>query len=91
MRVRPATPLSIIFLAAFALLLLSVLSTPIIPAIQLASHEGVTFGVFGHCGKVGSGANCSGFVVGYNMGMLPSSVFGSLNWGKRRDVESEMR
>lgn len=82
MRVRPATPLSIIFLAAFALLLLSVLSTPIIPAIQLASHAGVTFGVFGHCGKAGSrvdptgGANCSGFVVGYNMGMLRSFVFG---------------
>lgn len=77
MRVRPATPLSIIFLAAFALLLLSVLSTPIIPGVQLASHAGVTFGVFGYCGKPKSAGGvdsngCSGFVVGYNMGTLRS-------------------
>lgn len=68
MRVRPATPLSIILLIAFALLLLSVLGTPIIPAIYLASHGQVTFGVFGYCGANSSG--CSGFVVGYNFGML---------------------
>ncbi|KAI9733402.1 MAG: regulator of ime2 [Cirrosporium novae-zelandiae] len=41
---RPATPLSILLFAAFILLLLSVLSTPIIKGIPLASYEGTDYG-----------------------------------------------
>jgi hypothetical protein len=62
---RPATPLTILFFAAFALLLLSVLSTPIIKAIPLATFQGVDFGVFGYC----QGNKCSGIRIGYNPGM----------------------
>ncbi|KAI7052590.1 hypothetical protein KC366_g45 [Hortaea werneckii] len=46
---RPATPLSIIFLAAFVLLLLSTLSTPIIKSIPIGTFQGYNFGVFGYC------------------------------------------
>ncbi len=61
---RPATPLSILFLAAFILLLLSTLSTPVIKAIPLASFQGYSFGVFGYC----KGTECSGIQIGYNTG-----------------------
>ncbi|KAI9889125.1 MAG: regulator of ime2 [Vezdaea aestivalis] len=59
---RPATPLSVILLIAFVLLLISVISAPIVPSIKLATHEGVDYGVFGYCidGK------CSGVRIGYN-------------------------
>ena len=63
---RPATPLSVLFLAAFALLLLSTISTPIIKAIPIASHNGYTFGVFGYC----QGSKCSSIKIGYDMSML---------------------
>lgn len=59
---RPATPLAILLFAAFALLLLSVLSTPIIKAIPLGTFEGVNFGVFGYC-KDGT---CSPIEIGYD-------------------------
>ncbi len=59
---RPATPLSILLLAAFALLLLSVISTPIIKSIPLGTYEGYSFGVFGYC----KGDVCSPFEIGYN-------------------------
>ena len=59
---RPATPLSLLYLVAFVLLLLSTLSTPIIKAIPLATHGGVDFGVFGAC----KGTQCTGIQVGYN-------------------------
>lgn len=62
---RPATPLTLLLIAAFALLLLSVLSTPIIKAIPLATFEGVDFGVFGYC----KGDDCSGIRIGYSTGM----------------------
>lgn len=58
---RPATPLTILLLAAFVLLLISVLSVPIIKSIPLAQFDGVNFGVFGYC----KGDNCK-FEVGYN-------------------------
>ncbi|KAF2477296.1 pali-domain-containing protein [Lindgomyces ingoldianus] len=59
---RPATPLSILFFAAFVLLLLSTLSTPIIRGIPLATFQGVNFGVFGYC----DGSKCDGPRIGYD-------------------------
>jgi hypothetical protein len=61
---RPATPLSILFFAAFVLLLLSTLSTPIIRGIPLATFRGVNFGVLGYCDDSG----CDGPMVGYDTG-----------------------
>lgn len=61
---RPATPLSILLFVAFVLLLLSVISTPIVKGIPLATFGGVDFGVFGHC----KGNSCSGIKVGYSTG-----------------------
>lgn len=66
MLLRPATPLSILFFAAFALLLLSTLSTPIIKAIPLAAFDGVNYGVFGYC----QDDTCSSMGIGYTTGML---------------------
>ncbi|KAF2723589.1 pali-domain-containing protein [Polychaeton citri CBS 116435] len=60
---RPATPLAIIFLVAFVLLLLSTLSVPIIKSIPLMTYQGWDFGVFGYCK---SGSDCTGPVVGYS-------------------------
>ncbi|KAF9871555.1 ph signal transduction protein [Colletotrichum karsti] len=60
---RPATPMSLLLLAAFALMLLSTLSTPIIKAIPLGSFQGVTFGVFGVCKADNS---CTGIEIGYD-------------------------
>ncbi|KAJ2903729.1 pH-response regulator protein palI/RIM9 [Zalerion maritima] len=59
---RPATPLSVLLLVAFGLLLVAVLSTPIIKAIPLGDYSGSTFGVFGYC----NGDDCSGIEIGYN-------------------------
>lgn len=64
MMLRPATPLSVLLFVAFALLLLSVLSTPIIQAIPLSSHDGISYGVFGYCEDGGS---CSGITIGYDV------------------------
>ena len=66
MMLRPATPLSVLLFAAFVLLLLSVLTTPVIKGIPLATFEGVDLGVFGYC----KGDECSGIRVGYSTGML---------------------
>ncbi|MBE7181934.1 MAG: hypothetical protein INR71_12145, partial [Terriglobus roseus] len=59
---RPATPLAVLFFAAFVLLLLSTLSTPIIKAIPLASWHGTTYGVFGYCNST----SCSDIAIGYS-------------------------
>ncbi|TID17149.1 pali-domain-containing protein [Venturia nashicola] len=59
---RPATPLAVLFFAAFVLLLLSTLSTPLIKGIPLASFNGHDFGVWGYC----NGANCTKIEVGYD-------------------------
>jgi hypothetical protein len=67
MWIKPQTPLSFLLLAAFGLLLMSVLSAPIIESINIASFGEVKFGVFGWCSK---SAGCSGITFGYNMGML---------------------
>lgn len=59
---RPATPLSVLLLIAFGLLLVSVISTPIIKSIPLATFGGVDFGVFGFC----QGSKCSKIEIGYS-------------------------
>lgn len=63
---RPATPLAILLAAAFAMLLLSVLSTPIIKAIPLGTVDGYSFGVFGWCHE--NNKICSGIEIGYDGG-----------------------
>ncbi|KAL7918872.1 SUR7/PalI family domain-containing protein [Trichoderma austrokoningii] len=60
---RPATPLSVLLGIAFALLLLSVISAPIISAIPLGSFDNVQFGVFGFCKPSG----CSSAGIGYDI------------------------
>ena len=60
--VKPATPLAIVLLIAFALLLLATLSTPVIKAIPLATDAGTTYGVFGFCPTA---SPCSSIGVGY--------------------------
>jgi hypothetical protein len=67
---RPATPLSVLLFAAFALLLLSVLSTPIINVIPLGSWNGVNFGVFGYCDSNG----CTPVEIGYDVREYSSSL-----------------
>ncbi|KAK1454300.1 hypothetical protein CCUS01_10594 [Colletotrichum cuscutae] len=67
---RPATPMSVLLFAAFALLLLSTLSTPIIKAIPLGSFKGANFGVFGVCKADGT---CQGPEIGYDT----TRVFGA--------------
>lgn len=62
---RPATPLSVVLFLAFALLTISVVSTPIIKAIPLGTFNGFTFGVFGFCRPDGS---CSSIEIGYDTG-----------------------
>ncbi|KAF2205120.1 pali-domain-containing protein [Delitschia confertaspora ATCC 74209] len=73
---RPATPLSILFFAAFVLLLLSTLSTPIIKAIPLGTVRGINLGVFGYCNDKG----CEGPKIGYDTDKL----FGD---GKNSDLD----
>lgn len=64
---RPATPLTILLFISFVFLLLSVLSTPVIRAIPIATYAGVDFGVFGYC-QPNNG--CSGIRVGYTTGIV---------------------
>ncbi|KAL4906767.1 SUR7/PalI family-domain-containing protein [Aspergillus multicolor] len=61
MLLKPATPLTILLLIAFVLLLLSVLSTPIVKNIPLATFDNVEYGVFGYC-KAGT---CTAIHIGY--------------------------
>jgi hypothetical protein len=67
---RPATPLTILLLISFVFLLLSVLSTPVIHAIPIATYQGVNLGVFGYCKP----DSCSGIRVGYTTGNLPKLI-----------------
>lgn len=62
---RPATPLTILLFVSFILLLLSVISTPIVKGIPIATFKGVNFGVFGYC----KGSACSGIKIGYDTGL----------------------
>ncbi|KAI5801541.1 SUR7/PalI family-domain-containing protein [Peziza echinospora] len=65
---RPATVLSILLFIAFACLLVSVLTTPIIKSLALASTDKVSFGVFGYCTSIDN--VCSGIRLGYDVGHL---------------------
>lgn len=69
MLLKPATPLTILLLIAFALLLISVISTPIVKSIALARHDNIDYGVFGYC----KGDVCTSIHVGYADGLSPSS------------------
>jgi protein tyrosine phosphatase (PTP) superfamily phosphohydrolase (DUF442 family) len=66
MLLKPATPLTILLLIAFVLLLLSVISTPIVKSIPLATFDNVEYGVFGYC-KAGT---CTAIHIGYTTGSL---------------------
>lgn len=68
MLLKPATPLTILLLVAFALLLLSVISTPIVKGIPIATFENVDYGVFGYC----KGSKCTDIHVGYTAGSYSS-------------------
>ncbi|KPI34384.1 pH-response regulator protein palI/prr-5 [Cyphellophora attinorum] len=59
---RPATPLTVILLISFVFLLLSTLSSPVIPSIPIATFQGVHFGVFGYCTP---NDGCSGIKIKY--------------------------
>lgn len=61
MLLKPATPLTILLLIAFVLLLLSCLSTPIVKGIPLATYKDVDYGVFGYC----KGSTCTNIHLGY--------------------------
>ncbi|KAA8645850.1 hypothetical protein EYZ11_006573 [Aspergillus tanneri] len=69
MLLKPATPLTVLLLVAFVLLLLSVISTPIVKGIPLASFETVDYGVFGYC----KGDKCTNIHVGYTNDDLSSA------------------
>ncbi|KAJ5594374.1 uncharacterized protein N7459_000582 [Penicillium hispanicum] len=69
MLLKPATPLTILLLVAFALLLLSCLSTPIIKGIPLATYKNVDYGVFGYC----QGSDCTSIEVGYSSNDINST------------------
>ncbi|OQD83246.1 hypothetical protein PENANT_c017G09743 [Penicillium antarcticum] len=69
MLLKPATPLTILLLIAFALLLLSCLSTPIIKGIPLATFKDVDYGVFGYC----KGNACTNIHVGYTSNDINST------------------
>ncbi|EXJ89410.1 hypothetical protein A1O3_02477 [Capronia epimyces CBS 606.96] len=73
---RPATPLTILLFVSFVLLLLSVISTPVVKSIPIATYQGVNFGVFGYC----KGSQCSGIRVGYTTdGLFGSAGDGDFN------------
>ncbi|KAK8099373.1 SUR7/PalI family-domain-containing protein [Apiospora kogelbergensis] len=72
---RPATPLTILLFAAFALLVLSILSTPIIKAIPLGTFKGTSFGVFGWC----RGDTCSGIEIGYDASAIEAAKSGDFD------------
>ncbi|KAI6247524.1 pH-response regulator protein palI/prr-5 [Erysiphe necator] len=63
---RPATPLTVLLLGAFSLLILSIISTPIVRTFPLASFAGIDFGVFGFC----KADTCSPIEIGYDTSNL---------------------
>ncbi|KAJ5772264.1 hypothetical protein N7520_002793 [Penicillium odoratum] len=81
MLLKPATPLTILLFIAFALMLITCISTPIVKGIPLATYKNVDYGVFGYCDK----NSCTGISVGYtstndgNEFDLPSSTRKSLS------------
>jgi hypothetical protein len=83
---KPATPLTILLLIAFALLVLSVLSTPIVKQIPLASFDNVDYGVFGYC-KDGV---CTDIHIGYTSSDISNTGSSDFNLpsGTRRSLSS---
>ncbi|KAJ5918331.1 hypothetical protein N7454_010706 [Penicillium verhagenii] len=78
MLLKPATPLTVLLFIAFALMLITCISTPIIKGIPLATYKNVDYGVFGYC----DGDACTGIHVGYTSSSefdLPSSTRKSLS------------
>lgn len=73
MLLKPATPLTVLLLIAFALLLLSVISTPIVKGIPIASYENIDYGVFGYC----KGGECTDIHIGYTSGSCSSLCYPS--------------
>ena len=67
---RPATPLTLLYLVSFVLLLLSTISAPIVKAIPLGAYNNCTFGVFGYC-QPGS---CSSVSIAYDTSMSNPSA-----------------
>lgn len=81
MLLKPATPLTVLLLIAFALLLLTCISTPIVKGIPLATFTDVDYGVFGYC----QADKCTNIHVGYTssesrppLSLLPGSLWLSL-------------
>ena len=79
MLLKPATPLTILLLIAFALLVLSVISTPIVKGIPLASFQNVDYGVFGYC----KDNVCTDIHIGYTSSELDTTPCAPLNQGSR--------
>src|SRR4051794_21071600 len=67
---KPATPLTALLLASFILLVISVISTPVVKGIPIATFQGVNFGVFGFC----KGSQCSGIKIGYDTGSTSTII-----------------
>jgi hypothetical protein len=67
---RPATPLSLIFLVGFVLFLLATLSVPIVKSIPLGQSGDTTYGVFGSC----KGEDCSDIGIGYSAADLENNA-----------------
>ncbi|EGZ78237.1 pali-domain-containing protein [Neurospora tetrasperma FGSC 2509] len=72
---RPATPLAVLLFAAFGLLTLATISTPIIKQIPLSSFEikdvgDLSFGVFGYCTSSG----CSPIEIGYDTSAFSDKI-----------------
>lgn len=80
--IRPATPLSVLLVAAFALLLIATLSAPIITGIPLGEFDGMAFGVFGTCVN----DDCSPIGIGYEPGTTPRSAFPIVPRGRRQSL-----
>lgn len=68
MRLRPSTPLSVLLAAAFTLLLLATLSTPVIQSIPLGQFKDYSFGALGFCEP---NNKCSSIGIGYDSGLFP--------------------
>lgn len=67
MLLKPATPLTVLLLIAFVLMLITCISTPIVKGIPLATYKNVDYGVFGYC----DGDKCTGIHVGYTSSKSP--------------------
>jgi hypothetical protein len=67
---RPATPLTVVFVVSFALLLVASLSTPVVKSIPLGQDDDTTFGVWGFC----TSEECSQIQIGYAMPDLNSTA-----------------